>query len=87
MDSSVGVATTEPSFNFSLRRRTTFSTSACSDSDIPILVARRRIERLKWADPVKYIMAQARSCGGTTMMSNLRCLEPSFGSLQTPRYF
>ena len=45
----------------------------CSESDMPIRVAKSRMDLLKWAEPEKYIRAGACSAQGTTMMSRRRC--------------
>ena len=60
---------------------------ACSDRDIPIFVANNRMDRLKWAEPVKYMRAVAFSSGGTTITSRRRCFIPWPSSRHTPRYF
>jgi hypothetical protein len=50
----------------------TFLVSECSVNDIPILPAKCLIDRLKCAEPVKYINAHGYSSNGTLIISNLR---------------
>ena len=59
--SSDGVGSGVPPYTFKLPCRTTFSFSECSDKLMFLVFARALIERLKCADPVKYMSAQANS--------------------------
>lgn len=84
---SVGVASAVPACTLTLPWRTTFWFSECSERLMFFVFARALMERLKCAEPVKYMRAQASSLYGTTMMSSRRCRWPGPGSRHTPMYF
>lgn len=84
---SVGVGSGEPPNTFTLPVRTTFLFSECSDKLMLFVFARALTERLKCADPVKYIRAQANSLYGTRMISSLRWRRLGPGKRHTPMYF
>ena len=86
-DSSDAVGMTTPSLNlWRWDDLMTFFLRQCSDNDIPFLLACNLIERLKWADPVKYRRAVAFSLNGTTIKSIRRCKWLPPGNWQTPKY-
>lgn len=84
---SVEVGSAVPPCTLTLPWRTTFWFRECSDRLMFFVLARALMERLKCAEPVKYMRAQASSLYGTTMMSSRRCRWPGPGSRHTPMYF
>lgn len=84
---SVGVLSGTPGTTFRPRSRTTPAFSECSDRLMALVLASARMERLKWAEPVKYSKAHANSSCGTTITSSLRWRWPGPGRTHTPMYF
>jgi hypothetical protein len=58
----------------------TFLLSVFSDNENPIFLANNLIERLKWAEPVKYNNAKGNSSKFTLIRSKRRCRLFIFGN-------